>query len=374
MNKQENGYKERHLRFAEAGILFVLALAVILFVGLRVADHGEQPADAAAVVQTDAAGESQMPDQIAESSDAGLPARAAAGDEDAARQQMQAEPIEPAPRQEPVTYAEAEAAFHAGSYSQAVDLFSAYVEDHPQNCWGQFMLGLSHQRAGDLEGAVAAFRAALELRPDHLKSRVNLGRALLALDRPEEALTELEAAVASAPEDADARRVLGRALDEAGRPAEAESAYLEVLRANTDDVWALNNLGLLYIQQERFAEALPPLARAAQLDPATPRILNNLGIALERTGHLELAGATFEQALAAGDHPRAEVSLARVNQSRDAGAQSATDQIDLAELAAAFAVPEEGSLPAVSAVADATAPPSGDLPAEDPAYTGGGVE
>ena len=75
-----------------------------------------------------------------------------------------------------VTYEEAEEAFQAGAYRDAVSLFEGYVAGRPDNPWGHYMLGMSAWKGGHPEKAIEAFEAALERDPDHLKSLVNLSR------------------------------------------------------------------------------------------------------------------------------------------------------------------------------------------------------
>src|SRR5205814_1975759 len=49
----------------------------------------------------------------------------------------------------PVSFADADAAFQAKNYNEAVTLFEAYTEQRPRNPCGHFLLGLSASKAGD---------------------------------------------------------------------------------------------------------------------------------------------------------------------------------------------------------------------------------
>ena len=86
-----------------------------------------------------------------------------------------------------VTYEEAEEAFRAGAYREAVSLFEGYVAGHPDNPWGHYMLGMSAWKGGHAGKAIEAFEAALERDPDHLKSLVNLSRVRLEAGQADEA-------------------------------------------------------------------------------------------------------------------------------------------------------------------------------------------
>lgn len=327
----ETTASERKLKFAEAGVLFVLVLGLTLFVGVRFAARNDPPAArpvAAVVAPVEPAAVT-----------APVPAAVAAADTAAGA------PVAAPPR--PVTYAEAEQAYFDGQYVRAADLFDRYAQDHPANAWGHYMLGLSEWKAGSPDAAAEAFQAALALKPDHLKSLVNYGRVLIDLHRPDEALAQIEIALAASPESADAHRVLGRIRHEQGDLEGAAEAFGAALRLQTADAWSLNNLGLIRIQQARFAEALAPLAKAAALSPGTACIQNNLGVALERSGHYGEAAAAYARALAADPgYEKADLSLARV------GALTVDPllaPVDLAALADGFGV-EAAPLPVVAEV------------------------
>lgn len=324
MKKQPNNTtEERKMKFAEAGILFVIVLAVTVFVGARLATH--QATDDVTVAV-------QQEQPITEPVVATVPV-------EAAPESLTVSPVEttPALEAEPpriVSYAMAEQAYFAGDYDQAVSDFETYTADHGENAWGYYMLGLSNWKAGDLDSAADAFVTALELKPDHLKSLINYSRVLLAQGQPIAARAQIELALQQAPEDVDANRMYSRICHNEGDLDGAVNSYLNVLQHHSDDVWSLNNLGLIRIEQGDFAAALAPLAKAAQLQPDVACIQNNLGIALERTGHITAATAAYEMALAAdADYAKADESLARVAELSE---DPEIGTIDLAELAAGF--------------------------------------
>lgn len=322
MKKQPtNTSDERKMKFAEAGILFVLVLAITVFVGVRLTSlSGTDDVVAAAAVVTETESPvAEMPEIVVTE----VPELAPASDETLA-----AEP----PRI--VTYAMAEATYFEGNYAEAADLFDAYTADHSANAWGFFMLGLSEWKAGALDASEEAFIAALDIKPDHVKSLVNYSRVLIELERPAEARAQIELALQSAPKNVDANRMYSRICHNEGLLDEASDGYLKVLQIKGDDIWSLNNLGLIRIEQERFDEAVAPLAKAARLNTEVACIQNNLGVALERTGHYTAAAAAFEMALAADDsYEKADASLDRVS-----GLTEATNQpaVDLAALADGF--------------------------------------
>lgn len=239
--------------------------------------------------------------------------------------------IEP-PRE--VAYEEAEEAYRARRYDEAVRLFTRYTERKTENPWGFYMLGLSAWKAGNHEVAEKAFERALELDPDHVKSQVNLGRVYLDTERPEKALVRTEKVLAIDPESNDAYRLQGRAYSQLGQVEKAIEAYHKAITSDEQDAWSMNNLGLLFIEEERFVEALLPLARAVELRDDVAIFQNNLGMALERTGHFRAAEQAYRSAVAIdGLHKSASSNLARVESVRE---DPNIGEIDLKELAQRF--------------------------------------
>ena len=234
----------------------------------------------------------------------------------------------------PVTFADGEAAYNKKRYGEAAQIFGSYVERHPTNAYGHYMLGLSAWKSGDLNGARSAFERSLALDSANVKTLLNLSRVLLDQGRGDDALVRVEAAIALDSGSAEAQRMMGRVQSSRGKRDSAMAAYRVALSIDPADSWSMNNLGLLLIEQGRYEEALSPLARAVELRPESPAFANNLGVALERTGHPREAAGAFRSALAADStYTKAAASLARVEAMK---VDSTTKTLDVDALAAAF--------------------------------------
>lgn len=234
----------------------------------------------------------------------------------------------------PVSYDEADSAYGDRRYGDAEELFGRYVDGHPDNPWGHYMLGLSAWKQGELTRAESAFVRSLELDPRNVKAMLNLSRVLLDDGRPKEARTQVRTALAIDSTSGEGYRLLGRVHASLNQPDEAMAAYRLALSLDPTDVWSMNNLGLILIQQERDEEALRPLARAVQLDSTVAIFQNNLGIALERTGHFALATLAYQAALGADSgYVKAQLSLARVTGHTE---DPALPVVDLGTLASNF--------------------------------------
>jgi Tfp pilus assembly protein PilF len=247
-----------------------------------------------------------------------------------------------------VTFASAQSAYTQRKYGEAEQSFGAYVERHPRNPFGHYMLGLSAWKNGDLDQAQASFEESLALDSTNVKTLLNLGRVLLDQDHADEALMRIEAAVALDSESAEVHRMRARVENALGHKDSAEASYRVALSIDPKDSWSMNNLGLLLVDEGRYEEALMPLSRAVELRPESPAFANNFGVALERTGHAGSAGLAYRAALAADStYAKAQTSLARVTGMTD------DTPIDVVQLAAQF----KDSLEASSQVRFSAKPP-----------------
>jgi len=236
------------------------------------------------------------------------------------------------PETQIVTISDGEKAYQEKRYDDAVAIFSTYVEQHPKNPWGQYMLGLSSWKNGNLDRAETAFVRANELDPKHVKTLLNLTRVHLDQGRPKDALGRVNAALVLDSSSGEGYRLLGRVRAALNEPNEAIAAYRLALSHNPTDVWSMNNMGLLMIQQGRNEEALGPLARAVQIDSTVAVFQNNLGIALEHTGRFVMATEAYKSALAIDDgYTKAKLSLARVEGRKEDPTVMPVELVTLAE-------------------------------------------
>lgn len=241
---------------------------------------------------------------------------------------------EPTVPEGPVSFASAEEAYHQGRYGEALKLFSAYGEQQPDNPWGDYMIGLSAWKAGELDRAESALEETVRKDSSHVKGWINLARVRLGDGRPDEARTAVSRALELEPEDASAYRVLGRVAQEEGELDEAEEAYRKALVRDPGDAWSMNNLGLVHIHRGDFEAALPPLAKAVEVRDDVPAYHNNLGTALEKVGRFSAAAEAYRKADETADgYEKAGTSLARVETLRE---PPGVEPVKLDELAATF--------------------------------------
>src|SRR5215471_5738347 len=177
----------------------------------------------------------------------------------------------------PVSFADGEAAYRAGNYKSAENVFEQYTKQEPANAWGHFMLGLSASKSGDPAKAEIAFGEALRLDPNHVKSMTNLSRVLIDQKRFEEAFEKLKYAEEKEPNSAEVHRLLGRTYRGQGKTEDAIASYHRAIELDDKDAWSMNDLGLLFLEQDRPDDAVPLLAKAVLLKKDVAIFHNNLG-------------------------------------------------------------------------------------------------
>src|SRR4029453_833670 len=100
------------------------------------------------------------------------------------------------PETQVASMTDGEKAYREKRYVDASAIFATYADQHPNNPWGHYMLGLSSWKAGDLDRAESAFVRANELDPKHVKTLLNLARVHLDQGRAKDALGRVTAALA----------------------------------------------------------------------------------------------------------------------------------------------------------------------------------
>jgi tetratricopeptide (TPR) repeat protein len=234
----------------------------------------------------------------------------------------------------PVSFTDAQAAYHAGRFEEAVTMFSAYTEQKPENGWGYYMLGLSQWKSGKLDEAAGSFEKALAKDATHAKSLVNSARVLLDLQRPGDALVRAQRVIQLDSTSAEGWRTVGRAFTDLDSTTQAIAAYQRALTLDDKDVWSMNNLGMIYLNAGQYEQSLRPFARAVELAPERAVFQNNLGMALERSGQPSAATLAYRAAIAADTtYKKAITSLARVEGRTE---QEGVVPVDLAAMSVEF--------------------------------------
>jgi tetratricopeptide (TPR) repeat protein len=141
---------------------------------------------------------------------------------------------EPAPDSAAGLLEQAQKAYQAGLFDQAITLCQQSLGKDPKHTKAYLLLGVSHRLAherasdqGHQTKEIEAFAKAVELDPGSLTARVNLASSLLRQGDRERANAHLEKAAAMAPDRAWAKDLIGEPQAEppgqdAGAPVENE--------------------------------------------------------------------------------------------------------------------------------------------------------
>ena len=162
-------------------------------------------------------------------------------------------------------YESGDAAYKAGSYRDAAELFKVRVDAKPNDANSFYMLGLSSWKAGDFAGSKDAFDKSIELNPGFAKSYFNEARLLLDMKRAPEALELIAKGRGIDSTSPDGVRLEARAQSGSGDIEGAMKTYRELLVRDDADTWGLNTLGVFLLDRGEFADALGPLARVVQV-------------------------------------------------------------------------------------------------------------
>lgn len=164
-----------------------------------------------------------------------------------------------------VVLALASALLDTGQSGEAILLLQTHSDDHPSES-ALFALAVAKERAGDPLGAVEVAQRMLESDPGN-PSLLNF---------------------------------MGYVLADHGLQLEEARGYLiRAVEARPEDPAFLDSLGWCELQRGDLEAAEPLLLRAAALRPDDPEILHHVAELHLRTSRLELAVATWQQALQA---------------------------------------------------------------------------
>jgi predicted TPR repeat methyltransferase len=290
---------------------------------------------------------------------------------------------------------EAVALHQEGRLEEAQAMYGMVLALDPRQFDALHLSGVIERQSGNPERAAALIGQALQVDASQARAHCNLGAALQDLGQPEAALESYETAVRLDPRYGLAWNNRGNTLRRLGRLPEALDSYERALaqHANSPEAWchraivlndlgrhadaaasadralalrpayadALQALGNALQALERFGDAVQAYDRALALAHPIrqPEIWCARGAALKKSGELEAALASYEQALllrsdyALAEHYRANVlrALGRREDAVQAYRRARDLGADPAETGFALAALGEGAAPS-SAPAD----------------------
>jgi tetratricopeptide (TPR) repeat protein len=217
-------------------------------------------------------------------------------------------------REERESYLLGRQRFEAGDDRGALETFTLLLESCPRFADVHYMVGLVHERGGDLEAASSSLERALEINPSYAEAvaalvsvyerrglfersrelaaqlspsadpaqgnldattrgklanlHAVLGDAYREAGELREAIEAYRKALDRCPSFHDIRHRLGIALREAGLPNHAIGEFKRVLRTHSDYLESAVQLGLTYYTLGRTPQALEEWESVLERDPS----------------------------------------------------------------------------------------------------------
>lgn len=181
----------------------------------------------------------------------------------------------------------------------ALDVARKQAQAAPGSAPVQHVLGLVHQRRGELEKAEAAYKRSTELDAAFLPARVELARLFVATNRADQALPEIDRVLQGNGKNSDAWQVAGMAHLAKGNVPKAQDAFKKALEINPRFAPAANNLAWLYSEHGGDAEEALRLAQVAkEAAPDDPYVSDTLGWVLYKRGVYQRALSLLKESAA----------------------------------------------------------------------------
>jgi tetratricopeptide (TPR) repeat protein len=203
----------------------------------------------------------------------------------------------PSPRADPAELKALAARYAAAGDPRTAETYERAIAAAPGDFPLRVELAELLWRTGERERGNAQMERLLRLVPDNPKLKAHYGVNLAEQGRYVQAAEQLDAARRAGFAGADVLYYLGSALWETGRLDEAALRLREAVAKEPDKASARHRLGRLLIFQGKPADAVVELSRSSELQPDAVDILLDFGRALEATGDLRRAEATYRRAL-----------------------------------------------------------------------------
>jgi tetratricopeptide (TPR) repeat protein len=181
----------------------------------------------------------------------------------------------------------------------ALEIARKQAQAAPKSAAVQHVLGMVHQRRGELAEAEAAYGKAAELDPGHVPARLELGRIYAGTGRHDQALAQMARVLGADAKNVEAWQVSGMARLGKGDFAKAQEEFKKALDINPRFAPAANNLAWLYSERGGDAEEALRLAQVAKEGaPDDPYVSDTLGWVLYKRGVYQRALTLLKESAA----------------------------------------------------------------------------
>ncbi len=203
----------------------------------------------------------------------------------------------------PALHLKAYMRFAEGSYDEALELATAYLESRPDGGETRKISGLARFMLGDKIGAERDLRQAAHSLPTDFDAHYYLGRVYFEQSKLTLALAAFLRAIALDPSSVKAHNHRGQTLEGLTRYDDALAAYREAIAIERNgserSEWPYYNLGSLLLAEGQASQAVELLETALERNPSSVQTKARLGAALSAASRLEDAEAHLRAAVEA---------------------------------------------------------------------------
>ncbi len=186
-----------------------------------------------------------------------------------------------------------------GQFDQAIRLYRAFLDKHPDNARVMHFCGQALHQSGKLGEGLEMLQGSVEIDPDNPIAQYSLGNVLNDHGRMEDARDCFRRATSLDPEFAAAFNNLGNALRDLGDAEAATDCYRRAIAIDNRLAMAHFNLGNALRDSRRLDDAIACYRDALAIDPDHALTLNNLGNAYRDQAETDLATECYRKAVAA---------------------------------------------------------------------------
>jgi len=151
-----------------------------------------------------------------------------------------------------------------GNYDKAGVEFRNAAEIDQKDANVRYLLGLTHEKSGDIRGAMAQYQSAVNNDPTAAPARAALARLYLYAGLADRAMEIIEPGLANAPEDPKLLTVRGAAEERLGNASAALVDAQTAVQLAPDDDFAVALLASLYKKRSQLEDAIKTVQAGLQ--------------------------------------------------------------------------------------------------------------
>ena len=193
-----------------------------------------------------------------------------------------------------------------GLYDKADTAYRKAVVSDPNNFDARYLLGLTNQLKGDLPRAISSYKRALIINKDSYEANRDMGSAILQSGRAKDAIKFAKRAVEINPDSQAGWANLAAAYSVSGDYENAVQAFRQTLELGDAEIPVLLGLADAHLKLGNFQRAENVL-HAIEREGGDPIARERMGLVLFKQSKFEQAAESYRSALA--DNPRDTASL-----------------------------------------------------------------